>query len=97
MIHHFLQHNQNGMTLRQFITHHYFNGEKKYADNDQDIKLPFKSFDNIHSNTLTTAISVKSIFSFQPLMASEKNQFALYSERIPDSRPADIWQPPKIS
>lgn len=97
MVQHFLKHNQNGMTLGQFISHHYFSGDKKYADNEQDMKLPFKSFDSSHSNTLTIALSAKNNFSFQPLITLEKNKFSLYSERIPSPRPADIWQPPKIS
>lgn len=97
MVQHFLMHNQNGMTLGQFITHHYFSGENKYADYEQDMKLPFKSFDSSHSNSLTIALSVKDNFSFQPLITSEKNKFALYNKRIPSPRPADIWQPPKIS
>jgi hypothetical protein len=97
MAKHFLQHNERGMSLSQFIIHHYFSGDTHYSDYQQDLKLPFKSHDSSQSTTLTLATPAKESTALPASPPIAKNQFALYNGRIPVPRPADIWQPPKLA
>ena len=97
MAKHFLQHNERGMSLTQFIVHHYFSGNIHYSDYQQDMKLPFKSHDLSQSTSLNIATPAKETTSFIVFATSAKNQFTIYNEHIPATLPSDIWQPPKLS
>lgn len=97
MAQHFLQHNERGMSLTQFIIHHYLSDDMQYPDHEQDMKLPFKSHDRSQSTSLNIATPAKGTASFTVFAVTAKNQFTLYNERIPATLPSEIWQPPQLS
>ena len=97
MVQHFLKHNQNGMTLQQFIAHHYFNGDKKYVDNEQDMKLPFKTHSENAQHSILALIPQKSAAVLKKTYV-EPRIFLVQEELFSTSSYlSGIWQPPKFS
>ncbi|MBU0697528.1 MAG: hypothetical protein KKE39_13540 [Bacteroidetes bacterium] len=100
LIQHFIKHEKENPKLSfiGFLEMHYFNGDPRDADYDQDMRLPFKSHDNCAT---VTFLNVPTIINQQDF------KIILYPQVIKINPPRDknyssyhlkaIWQPPKFS
>lgn len=95
---HYQEHSQinKNLSVIGFLKIHYAKEVTKDADYDQDMKLPFKSYDCL-SNTLTFYFSHFHFFGLLP-----KNQFTAlvktysrYQFTYSSIFLSSIWQPPK--
>jgi hypothetical protein len=100
LVEHFMEHKEQNkdLTLWQFLCLHYSDNNKKDADYEKDMKLPFKSHDCC-SGSFVAYFTVQSIPLFQehskPLYY-EAQSFTLYQEVFFNTSFLDsIWQPPK--
>ena len=84
-------------SLWGFLCMHYVSGDKNDADNDKDMKLPFKSHESCSSsNIVAFASNVFSIAIDKPFI-NETTTFPLFDESfIGASFQSTIWQPPKF-
>lgn len=97
-IKHFIEHQDKDaqLTLERFIAMHYADQDINDSDQDEDMKLPFK--------THNTCVSSSSV-SFVPnnlgdliinVVCSEQKSYSNYQEEfLPSSYLSSIWQPPK--
>ena len=99
LVKHFIEHTKSDpvMTFSTFIKLHYLNGSSKDADYEKDMKLPFKSVDNLSFITFTFENTSEVI-----------NLQTFESEKISSETPSHyvfsssfcyldaIWQPPQF-
>ncbi|MDP1801412.1 MAG: hypothetical protein Q8L81_08675 [Bacteroidota bacterium] len=95
---HFIEHKSmdSHLSLSGFIEMHYAHNDTKDADNDEDMKLPFKTHDACSGITGVSFISNNfADLSIQPLRSAE-NSYSNYQEKfLTPSCLSSIWQPPK--
>lgn len=101
LIEQFVKHEviSNDYTLLGFIEHHYFNNIKD-SDYQQDMKLPFKTYD-------FSSVSVSLVFIFQEIenylpekpqkVISEKKSHFIYKKDFVSEYHYSVFQPPEIS
>ena len=101
LVEHFMEHKEQNkdITLLDFLSLHYANGDVKDADYEEDMKLPFKS----HSNTITTNIVDAMASTVLKITIHPKPNFVelkviiIAKEAIfASSYHSNIWQPPKF-
>ncbi len=95
---HFIEHKEQNSktTFSQFLFMHYANGDAKDADDEKDMKLPFKSHDDCF-NTVLIAFVPNTVdhFSKKPVYPENKS-YSIYTEDFSFSAHLNsIWQPPK--
>lgn len=98
-IKHFTEHrseNKN-LSLMDFLKLHYFNGDVKDTDYDQDMKLPFKSHDFTQISSLHFSVPSVQQFSLNSPLTLRLPVSIAYNDWIPGSVVEDIFQPPKFS
>ena len=99
LIEHFIQHREENksITLFSFLQMHYFDGDKKDADYEQDMKLPFKTHcENAH-HTYLALIPQKPTVADKKAHA-EPRTFLIHKEIfLTSSYLSGIWQPPKFA
>jgi hypothetical protein len=91
-VHHW--HNNNDISLLDFIQMHYFGNDQRDNDNEQDKQLPLKSvaidaFQTFTAPTIFDILYRSRIAFISTPSASMKDQF------IPTGIVADIFRPPK--
>jgi hypothetical protein len=92
-----MEHRQedDSLSLWQFLYMHYANGNKKDADYDKDMKLPFKT----HTETVNLLLFCDSVpsFSFTEKKSwAEPRKFLIASDEfVHAAYAAAIWQPPR--
>lgn len=95
---HFIEHKSKDaeLSLSGFIEMHYAHSDVKYADYDEDMKLPFKTHDNCSGVSGISFIPNNfAVLSIKPLY-SEKIFYSNYQEKfLTSSCFSSIWQPPK--
>ncbi len=86
----------NGISFLDFLDMHYMHGSPQYADYDQDMQLPFKSFDKCLSTTIPVIVpqNIK-IAVHQPVKIKKQRRIILSDDFIPSLYLSRIWQPPK--
>lgn len=96
---HFMEHQSanKDLSLMDFLKQHYFNGDVKDGDYDQDMKLPFKSHDFTQISSLHFSVPAIQQFSLNAPLTSHHQVSIAYHDWIPGSVVEDIFQPPKIS
>lgn len=96
---HFKEHKSlnEGTTFWDFMLMHYTNNDVKYADNDQDMRLPFKSHENsIHSIVLTFIHNPISQVIIKPVVVFYLKEYKASEDIFFHSTyHSTIWQPPK--
>jgi hypothetical protein len=98
MIEHFNESKQHSgqLTFFDFIKQHYIYDDGNQSDNDTDMKLPFKS----HENVALTGVNCPPDISTNLYVSHKENEdqnIFSYKDNLESSYLASIWQPPKIS
>lgn len=94
---HYFEHKKlhPNISVTDFLYVHYVLNQKPESEKDKksDSQLPFKSSQNYHSHFVPFAFeNEKSQMVYEPV----NNNFITYAVIKVQSRPFDIWQPPKI-
>lgn len=86
----------SGISFLDFLDMHYMHGSPQYADYDQDMQLPFKSFDKCLTASIPVIVpqNIK-IAVHQPVKIKKQTRFVLVDDFIPSLYLSRIWQPPK--
>ena len=95
---HYTEHKEEhkDLSFLNFLTIHYLSGNKKYADYDKDMKLPFKSHDSCeNSNHVVFAPISFSGFVAKIYTISENMQNTYCDTFYSSAHLSSIWQPPK--
>ncbi|MDI9319475.1 MAG: hypothetical protein QM530_03275 [Phycisphaerales bacterium] len=100
LVEHFVEHKEQNkrMTLWQFLSLHYAEGNAKDADYEKDMKLPFKSHDCCSSINIVAFIAQPiAAFTIQerPIYRTQKSFSTLKEVCLRASFLSNIWQPPK--
>ncbi|PJJ79550.1 hypothetical protein [Mucilaginibacter auburnensis] len=86
----------SGISFLDFLDMHYMHGSPHYGDYDEDMQLPFKSFDKCLSTTIPVIVPQKiKIAVHQPVKLKKQMRFMLTDDFIPSLYLSRIWQPPK--
>ncbi len=100
LVEHFVEHKakDNGLSLLEFLSEHYFEADDNDGDEDKEMKLPFKSHEGC-INVTTIAFVPNNFHSISAKPVSEeKNSYSVYIEKfLPSAYLSSIWQPPKFS
>ena len=100
LIEHFIEHRKenNELSFIDFLYIHYANDNVQYADNEQDMKLPFKSHTDY--SVCSAFISLpNNTFSFppkKPVFFEIKPSFPFGKQLLADNYLSSIWQPPQV-
>ena len=99
LVHHFLEHKADNkdLSLFAFLKMHYFNGDPKDKDYEEDMRLPFKSNDCPQVMSVYFSAPAQSDFQIVLPVVQQSGLRMAYSDWIPGSPVNDIFQPPKIS
>ena len=96
-ISHFIEHRQESpdITLREFVTLHYFSGDIRDADYARDEQLPFR--DNTHSliGSIFTVVPSSASISFQSEILNQISFTTKTQDGKPSRYQTEIWQPPR--
>ncbi len=96
---HYYEHKQwnKDISFIDFLDMHYMHGNPPFSDYDEDMKLPFKTFDNCISTIIPVIVpqNIK-ITADQPVQVKPEQRSAWLDEFIPSSYLSRIWQPPKF-
>ena len=99
MVQHFIKHKEENrsITFAQFIELHYFSGNPRDADYDEDMKLPFKTADNCSAN-FSPVVEPTTTFSPIPPIAfiTQSVQIPALNQLNPSAFVNAIFQPPKV-
>jgi hypothetical protein len=98
LLEHFTEHKSlnNKLSFIQFLTIHYSGDTKKDADDEKDMKLPFKSQDDcINASTFNFSISNFIIEISKPVFVSTQLYKLFKNKFLTTSFLSSIWQPPK--
>jgi len=96
-IKHYTEHKltEQQMTLWEFITLHYMNGDVEDADYKQDMQLPFKELAN-HGNINITLDQPRQAINIKPNIEITFRKFLHRNLSIPANfYTTNIWQPPR--
>jgi hypothetical protein len=99
LVNHYVGHKQENKNLSflGFLKMHYFNGDPKDADYDEDMKLPFKS---VTFSSFTSVVFCTPMPSFkQNIIIYFKNDtqhFSEYAFQYTSAFLSTIWQPPRV-
>lgn len=99
LIEHFIEHKEKDdrLSLLSFLNMHYAQHSSKDADNDKDMKLPFKSHEGcVNSITLAFIPNNFEGFSAKPTFVENKTYSIYYEEFLQSTFLSSIWQPPKF-
>lgn len=99
MVEHFIEHRDENksISLYQFLYMHYAMGNVRDADNDGDMKLPFKTHENCVANVLTIYPPSQKISITRSVPLLEKKHFRMREHILQSSFLSNIWQPPRLS
>ena len=95
---HFQEHHQenNSLSMVDFIAMHYSCNDQSKSDQDEDMKLPFKSPDGCFSASIIAFIP-QPIEFVKKVVFIEKEPINNYSyKEFSSSYLSTIWQPPKL-
>jgi len=71
-------------------------GSPKSSDYDEDMKLPFKTFDKCVSTIIPVIVPQNiNITVHEPVQLKPEQRVIMLDEFIPSSYLSRIWQPPK--
>ena len=88
----------NDYTLMGFIEHHYFNNIKD-SDYQQDMKLPFKTYDfsMVSSSMVIILVEIENYLPEKPksIIAERKSNFVYIKEFVSEYH-YSVFQPPEI-
>lgn len=94
---HYTEHiaEEPGMSMWEFITMHYMNGDVKDDDYKKDLQLPFKDLANQCHTNITLDQPVAAI-NLKPDIKTISKNFELKDLSIPTNNyTKTIWQPPR--
>jgi hypothetical protein len=98
LVEHFNQHQKENknITIFSFLEIHYTQGSPKDADYDQDMKLPFKTFNNCNFTNISNCCTLPYQAKLQNIYFIKKNNnLRDYSFLYSSASLNTIWQPPK--
>lgn len=97
-IKHFIVHKDQDsqLTLERFIAMHYADQDINDADQDEDMKLPFKTHNTCLSSSSVSFVPANLGDLTIKVVSSEQKFYSNYHEKfLPSSYLSSIWQPPK--
>ena len=99
LVEHYLEHKQENkqLSLLSFFEMHYLNGQHLDSDQDKDMQLPFKNFQDNHPNVVLALPEQITFFEPQPAIQDELVPNFNESQVFISSFLTSIWQPPKIA
>lgn len=99
LIEHFLEHHHANKHLSffDFLKMHYANGNKRYADYDEDMKLPFKSADACDFFVAAFSMLPKYPHIKQPVHVQVSEFVDFHNFSFGTAVSNAIWQPPKTA
>jgi hypothetical protein len=100
LVEHFMEHNEGKKQISfwGFLCMHYLNTTFKYADNEDDMKLPFKSQSNFELTNSINSICFEFNLNVNHLIPFVENNYIISTEKFNIiSTVNSIWQPPKFS
>ncbi|WP_374540438.1 hypothetical protein [Flavobacterium sp.] len=99
LVEHYLEHKQENkqLSLLSFFEMHYLNGQHLDSDQDKDMQLPFKNFQDNHPNVVLALPEQITFFEPQPAVQDELIPNFNESQVFISSFLTSIWQPPKIA
>lgn len=96
---HFNEHKSlnEGTTFWNFLVMHYSNNDIEYADNDKDMRLPFKSNEgSLHSINSSIIHHTNSNAVIKPVLVLNLKEYKPKEDIFFNSTyHSNIWQPPK--
>ena len=99
LVGHFLEHRAETekLTIYQFLYIHYAQGDVKYADYEEDMKLPFKESSNflVQTNLITPPQIFRVTLNKNLSKVLQKKFFYTNDSLITSNFLSNIWQPPK--
>jgi len=98
LLEHFNEHKtlNEGTTLWSFMIMHYTNNDVKYADHDQDMRLPFKSHEgSVHTLILTFIHQTVTHIISKPAELDLREYKLKKVIFFNSAYLSNIWQPPK--
>jgi hypothetical protein len=97
LIQHYFEHKENDNHSLFYILHlHYFKGDIKDKDYEEDMKLPFKTYNGCATANLLSFFITTSYRFVLKEPASSAKLYPLYSDNFSSSAfLSSIWQPPK--
>jgi hypothetical protein len=98
LVEHYFEHRDmnKSLTLGQFLTMHYSGQDIKYADEEKDMKLPFKTNDGCINASIAPFIPAVHLIAVPKTGHTIPRCFTLYKEKNNHSfYLASIWQPPR--
>ena len=96
LVEHYYEHNdKEELSVLTFLEMHYLNGNIKDADFEKDMKLPFKNFQDNHTNVVLSLPETTNFFNFIIYSVSEQKSFCFENQVNTSSFLTSIWQPPK--
>lgn len=96
LVEHYYEHNdKTKLSVLDFLEMHYLHGNIKDADQDKDMKLPFKNFQDNHPNVVLSLPETTNFFNFINYTISEQKPFCFDNQVNTSDFLTSIWQPPK--
>lgn len=95
---HFNEHKtlNEGTTFWNFLIMHYTNNDVKYADNDKDMRLPFKSHEGSVHNVILSFIDNPVLNILIKPVVTDLDEYKPQEDKYFNSTYlSNIWQPPK--
>jgi hypothetical protein len=100
LLEHYNEHKflNEGTTLWSFLIIHYTNNDIKYADYEEDMRLPFKSHEGCANALSLSFIQNFTSIKIRNLFEKERKIYVISNDNILNSTYlSTIWQPPKFS
>lgn len=99
LMEHFTEHKQKDvdMSLWKFLQIHYSQNKLNDADDEKDMKLPFKSHHGCISSIVSESVPFNYYYFTSKPVFSHSNSYSSYTEQFLTSAClTSIWQPPKF-
>jgi hypothetical protein len=98
LVEHFTEHRQENshLTLWQFLYTHYAKGDVKDADDEKDMKLPFKTHDNCVASFINVYPPSQNVLIIKPVRFIENQHLKTPEQSLQSIFLSNIWQPPRI-
>lgn len=101
LVGHFLEHRAETkkLSIYQFLYIHYAQDDVKYADYEEDMKLPFKASSNflIQTNVITPPQIFRVTLNKNLSKVFQKKFFYTNDSLMISNFLSNIWQPPKLA
>lgn len=98
LVEHFSEHKakDSNLSLIDFLSNHYAQDDDHDGDEEQEMKLPFKSHDGCINSIVSESVPSSVYYLPAKPVYSESKSYSNYSEQfLTSAYLSSIWQPPK--